>query len=352
MQQHGSTSNHSGVAALLAADDARPANIFSVNAAGPVREGTTLSLGHPMTGGRPALILGGAHFTLVSDRGTGCLYRKTSDTTALVRRVHVENMERPGKNPLPLLVNPTPDAPIYLHVDVEMHLPEHVHMKERFWCGIVSNDSVVAYGGTETLVRFTKDCDAIDICYKDGGVRRVARQGDKLTLIRLSVEQQADVRIAHALNGLTKARLLEGDASVKQRDMHYHQLAAVAAVGGCRSSTVLDKTLAPLISAAQEGDIRPQVKAHIITALGHSPAHALLFHQHCVVGTTKKVATGGAFGTATSVTRTEGQRSGAKPSRVKKLAERAERDRQARAEMRGKSGEQNSGGNKGRKNKR
>lgn len=352
MQQHRSTSNHSGVAALLAADDARPANIFSVNATGLIREGTILSLGHPMTGGRPALILGGVHFILVSDRGVGCLYRKTSDATALVRRVHIQNMERPGKKPLPLLVNPTTDAPIYLHVDVEMHLPDYVHMKERFLSGVVSSGNVVAYGGTETLVRFAGDSDAVDICYKDGSVRRVARQGDTLTLIRLSVEQQADVRIAHALNGLAEARLLEGDASVKWRDMHYHQLAAVVAVGGSRSTTVLDKTLAPLTKAVQEGDIRPEVKSHIITALRHSPAHALLFNQNYVVGTTKKAAPGGAFGTATSVMHTEGKHFGAKPSRVKKLTARAERDRQARAEMRGKSGEQNSGGNNNKKSRR
>lgn len=346
MWLHGSASNRgTNVADLLAADDAQPANIFAVNATGPLHEGTMLSLGHPLTDGRPALILGGVHFILVNDRGTGCLYRQTSNMTALVRRVHVEHMVRPGRNPLPLLVNPTAAAPIYLHIDVQMPLPGHVHLKERFRRG-VSSGKVVAYGGTETLVQFTKNGDAVDICYEDGSVRRVVRQGDKLELIRLSNEEQADVRIVQVLRGLTEARSLEGDASVKLRDWHYHQLAAVVAIGGKRSSTVLDKELAPLIAAAQDGDIRPLVKSHVISGLRHSPALALFFNQHCVAGATKKMAPVGAFGTATSVTRTEGQRGGPKPARAQRLAARAARDRQIRNDMRGKSGERNSGGMK------
>lgn len=339
MLKHGTTSRTS-MADLLSADDAKPATVFCINASGPIREGITLSLSHPLTGGKPALMLG-EHFTLVSNHGNGCLFRKMTDTTALVRRLDIRHLERPGKSALPVLVNPTSTDTLYLQVDT--HLPVHIIPKERFCSGVMPNDSISIYGGTEYLVRLVGDGDSVDILYGDGSVRQVVRTGNTLKLRPLMAEDQARVRIQHALYGLATAAKTSDESAIKGRDWFYHQLAAIIAVGGRRSATTLTNALDPLTDAARDGDIRSNVKQHVIAALHHAPAQALQFGMDCDAGHSCRMA-GGAFGRPqTSRPGDSVQPAKGKPEQARKRAERSASDRNLRESMRGARGAQNSG---------
>ncbi len=301
----GSSFNNRGkeaVEPLLLADDSQPANAFYMNGTGKVSEGMSISLRHPLTGNAPALLVG--EYFILRHKVRGCLYRPMGDM-GLVRRLEVEYLERDGKKPIGFLVRPEGSTKCYLHVDTSLlsdpTVTYKVTYKERFFAGTHHTGAVVAYHGNEELLCLNKEGDYVDVFYVDGSVKRVVCVNSTLKSVRLSIEEQAQVRIDDAMRKLSDATKLVCDGKAKRSDYALHQLAAVLAVGGKRSAAVFEKVFGLLKTFAEAGEIRLSVKEHVLKAVAQSLAHALVFNNTYEAARSKKTSSNESFGNIEAV---------------------------------------------------
>lgn len=276
--RHCTVSNGSGLAKALAKEAPRTPNCFHLDDTGKLQVGITLELNHPLTGGKPALFVGG--YYILRDRENGCLYRAHGQ----VRRADIFVKGIEGKTHLKLLVQPEGDSVSPL-LHVNMNLPAGHKPKEKFYVGM-DRDNVesVAHDVTaqEALLRFVNMDSAVTVYYADGTVVRVERDGDTLRVVPLSVEEQASMRIEHAQFLLEEAAKYDDNKWVKVADFAYHEIIAVMAIGGNRSKSVFQEAFEYLLELAECGKLRPSVKAHALNVLLHMKKdHALQFGWAC-----------------------------------------------------------------------
>lgn len=329
-----------------------PPLCFRMNGTGKLEEGIELEMSHPLLSvGKMALFFNNASYVL-RNLNNGCLYQPQPEkNTGLVRRAVVEWKELEGKKPFPLLTRPQGQTENLLaHVCANMELPVGAQLKERFYAGIITTASVIGTDklGREMLLSFGKG-DIADVFYKDGSVKRVVRENDALVVDVLTIEDQADLRIDRVRNELTALEKMPvGDERAKMEDGLYHEVITILTIGGKRSSYILKSAFDFLDDACDESKLRAGVRARALDMLRQiDPAYALRFGISTQAGGPSKRGSGD-FTTASVPSSDSMVRKGPPAARKAKLAERANRDREARSRMAGSSGggKQDKGGNK------
>lgn len=266
----------------IAKEAALPATCYRLDYTGALSEGIELSLNHPLTGGKPALLVGETYILRNYERG--CLYEPRNGGVGLVRRAVLETkVFDGGKKSLLLLTQPSDEnTPTLLHVS----FPETVRPKERFWVGVSSSDkvTVLIQDSGEMLVSFSGEDSGALIFGKDGGVRRVIYKNRALRTEALTIEEQSVARIARVDRAMEEegARKNPGENPVPKEDAMLHELIAVMAIGGKHSEVVFAKVYNSLRDKAKKGGIRPAVKDHAVEALKKQwPANALCLARAC-----------------------------------------------------------------------
>ncbi len=331
----------SNMAPTLQGEANKRPNCFKMNGTGKIEEGIKLELGHPAVSGKPALFIG--DYYIFSNYKNGVAF----DSKGTVRRAILKQLTREGMKPLKLLTQPNgPNPPLLLHVDT--NLPSGTKPKEHFWSGVDTDEDVLAWSGKETLVSFSADQSWADIFYGDGAVKRVIRQGPQLVVQQLTLEEQAERRIEQAIYNIEIAKdEQDGDRRIPREDRSLHQLIAVLAIGGTRSSVVFRQVYGLLKDFARIGDMRPRVLAHTMDVLRERfPDHVVEFEDMSLASK---------FGFHSSLANYDApirDRRSTPSERKAKLAARALRDQQTRAAMRGSSADQSLKGKSGGKKKK
>ena len=285
----------------------------------------------------------GEEFFIPSNFKHPCIMRMIGKI-ALVRRAIVLMEPRSYGAPIPTLAQPDDgNPPLLLHVNPTFTLPSSAKLKEEFWSGIRTDATIAAKDkfGTHMLVAFDQEGQYVELYVADGRVIRVVREGAKLKLQTLTLEDQATLRIRYALEGIERTRSnsqLVKEEQVRKIDRFYHQIVAVMAIGGARQENILSECFDILSEAARRGEIRAGVRAHAYQALQNiAPAMALQFGVDCEAAKLKR-SSGGAFGHVLTQ-HVDDARRGPPLERQKKLQERRARDAAARAARRGSSQE-------------
>ena len=251
--------------AALMADDMKPANCRTIN--GAIEEGFYLDLGHPVSGGKPSIILGENAF-LARDGRDGCLYRMT-DRGGFVRRASVGEFEAPGGKTYPVLQRASDEKTLVVHV--YFGLNEHVRLNAGFdplWSGVIGGHT--ASCGRSKAVVEVKRGDFLSIFYPNGVVAKVdytdlksaASLADKL----LSAENSLAERLQFVDAKILGARSIEDDdRRRKAEDRWFHELAAMVRMTSI-FPTLRDKIL-NVVERHSNGGLRGGVRKHLHGAL-------------------------------------------------------------------------------------
>jgi hypothetical protein len=329
------------MAAVLQGEASKPATCFKMNGTAKIEEGIELDFNHPRISGKTALFIGNYYIFVNTHFGAA------HDENGLVRRAIIEYRKRPEKKDLELLTQPKgPNPPLLLHVNTR--LPKGVKPKEKFWAGVDTDEEIIATDGYETLVSFGTDGAWADVFYGDGSVKRVIRMGPTLVVQNLSFQEQAERRIELALWEREIAKKEQGDLCIYREDRALHQLAAILAIGGPRSTEIFNQVLDLLKNVAREGEMRPNVRQHVTDVLRAQctpfSTAMLEFEEAALVS---KFANLTSFSADAPIR----ERRSTPIERRTHLAERAARDQQERAAKRGSSADQSLKGKGGSKKK-
>lgn len=334
------SNDHSTIGAALAGEALKPANCFRMNGSRSPEEGILLELDHPKVGGKPALFVGGRF--IFRNYQNGCIY-KPQGRAGIVRRAVIEWKEPVGKRPFPVLTQPNdPNPPLLLHVSTHQVLPENVRLNVKFSRGVLTEGRVIDEDYGEMLIALD-DNQSADVFYIDGAVKRVIRTGSDLVGHELSLDDQAEARIARN-EGIISVLNEEFRKSfghppedlIRQRDAAFHDLISVMDIGGRRSASIGDRIFDILVTYGKEGDLRAgTVRSRAMEVLKRvNPGRVMEFEEACLPSVYAHQL---GFNLATSGPSAQ-SRKGPTADRKAKLAARAARDSQARAQMRGASG--------------
>ncbi len=268
------------------------------------------------------------------------------DASGIIRRASVAWRGEGGR--IPTLTQPSinPDQRCLVHVDTKFDRTRRTIYKEEFSSCIVTDGGVVAQSKGEMLLSLGQS-ESVEVFYADGSVKRLVCKDQAITAISLSIEEQAEARITHAVTEILAASMMPvGTEATVRTDRAFHQLVAVMAVGGKRSESVFEKAYGLLEEAGKAGMLARSVEGHAIRMLHDRPAHAVRLGNACMKkGSVHSVATN------TPVSIQMNKPKGPPADRRAKLAARAERDRQQRQAARGSSADQSHKGS-GKKSKK
>jgi hypothetical protein len=323
------TRNGSQLVRLMQADQAKPANCFTI--AETIEAGIHLSIGHPQTGDVPSLVLGEKSFIKRdTGQGKGCLYEDLGDT-GFVRRAQSGKIDLGGGKHFEVLRRVDVEQPQYALVHVHFGLQQGVKLNfglEPLWCG-VQGGRLIVRDEYECLVELKKG-ETLDIFYPDGSVSAVHYDG--LTNLsgkkpqKLLPEDTLESRLAMIDRGFTAAASKTDQVrKCGQQDRMFHELAAmlrfVRLYPEARKE-ILRKV--GVYAKAAGGELRPAVMTHFRSSLRVIEDSVLYWW----LGHSNDSATG----PATS------QKSGKPAEEKARKADRADRDRTLRNTMKSSSG--------------
>ena len=316
-------------------------NAFTLNGTGLVHEGIHIELESKIHKKKLVLVIGGSYVPM--DSQNPCEMYKMNNV-GLVRRMTVETLDLHNRPAIELLKKPTvSDTAMYLVINPVVRLAPGAKPNTRFWCGVVCESAHIIrkdeFSG-EAFVAFRKDGDSASVFYTNGQVVTVSRSGASLKVTELTIEEQAQKRIQHALENIriAQATIKDEEALARRTDVFYHMIVEVLKVGGKRSEQVFDMVFELLNAAGKQGQLRPGVQLHVREVLSRlNPAAALQFNLNCQRFDAKKQS-GGAFGNVSLPSLVAGPK-GPPPSARAKQAKRSARDREERDRRRGSSQE-------------
>jgi hypothetical protein len=220
---------------LISAERSKQTNCFSVRADGKVEEGIYLSLNHPMTGGKPALILGESTYVARDIVGyRSCLYEVVGGDRGLVRRASLGSFTLPSGKSFPLL-RKLDGEPHTRLVHVDFGMPQNARLRPdvgRLYAGIGRREQCVAWSDHEALVEVKKG-EEIVIFYPDGRVTAVHYEGlsnfflQGYRLQMFDVEQALEERIGHIDRMFEVAAAASDEKKKDLRERNFHELASM-----------------------------------------------------------------------------------------------------------------------------
>ncbi len=295
-----------------------------------------MTFGHPMVSGKPAIFVGG-HYILRDIFG-GFEYVRFG-SKGLVECASIKMIERDGKAPMMVLSQQSTNPDFLVHVNVI--LPENMTPREKFSFGVhTDGGKIEVRHGAEALVSLPKGA-SVNIFFPDGSVRRLVRDGFKLSVVKLTALEMGLARLEWTQSSLDELRVANLSSEVRdpRQDAVLHQVATVLKFGG-GSSEILEIGFGILKEYADNGAIRLGVKTHALEVLRDvSPAYALILNQVCNEMTAKRFSAG-AFGDiqAEVCSKPTSKGDSDRKAREAKLAARRLKDQELRALMQGKSG--------------
>ncbi|HEY0979319.1 MAG TPA: hypothetical protein VGE23_00545 [Candidatus Paceibacterota bacterium] len=276
----------------------------------------------------PALFVG--DWYVLIDPANPCAYGDDH----VVYRASIRKGGKGGTVPL-LTQRAKTDNRILVYVDTRFARVPRTVFKEAFSAKIVTDGGITAWSRSknEMLVSLGNG-ETIEVLYADGTVRQVINENGTAKAVPLSLEDQAAHRAQYLAAERERVRsTLTGDPMIKTVDKLFHELVAILRIGGARSQAVFDLAYRQLEDAGEAGLLGTGVQRHVREVLEEQDRkeHLLRFSFTC----TKRGVNGHttAVPTATRAVR----RKGPSPERQAKLAERSQRDREARQGMRGSS---------------
>lgn len=236
-------------------------------------------------------------------------------------------------NQLPLLrQRMSADDSLLVLVDTRFARTKGTAFKEAFSSKVITDGKKVAWDQGEVLISI-KPGETIDILYADGNVRSLVNTGGSIEVKNLNIEDVADIRVLYIRQSQARLRLeLKGDQRTRAEDKLYHELVAVLAVGGKRSSTVFESVYKLLEDDGDRGLLGRGVQQHVLDALQHRPDYALRFKITCAKRGTVNETTSTLLPTVSA-----NRPKGPPPERRAKLAARSQRDQAERQVRRGSS---------------
>lgn len=256
---------------LIQEDRVKPANCFYLN--GTLEEGFHLDFGHPLSGGRAALIVGERTFVL-RDNKSGCVY-EVRGGRGFVRRATLGEMTTTGGKKFPL-ISKADDASRKKLVFVDFSMGPGFKLApdlEPLWAGVSGVGEVgrvVVQDSTDALVEMAEG-DTLYVFYESGEVTKVLYEdlGTKTSGIRLAAEDALNLRIDHASELLKQtATVNDFVARAKAEDHALHLFAAMLRMAKLFPPKFGKKIIHAIDSLAAGGCVfRPAVRKHFKTAL-------------------------------------------------------------------------------------